>query len=277
MASSSRLPPAFLLVAAFLATPVCALPKILCLHGGGGNGAGFQRSSNVAALESALSAQYQFVYADAPEAGGLWIRDAPGGKGAGTTDPNWAATSMTYLDNLVESQGPFKGILGYSQGSAFATYYLSQRQANQTAPFQFAMLFCGYIPTVHAGLTDAINAASPFHGISTLVFMGQNDFIIQNSLTSAQAEKFTSPTIVTSNVAGHDLPASSDPTFSSVTSFAETGSSSGGGGGGVSSDGGDGAAPDQGSASDADAAIATTMWTKLVLSLGCLVATWYAL
>eukprot|EP00966_Prymnesium_polylepis_P083731 1939406-Prymnesium_polylepis.1 len=161
----------------------------------------------------APAATYQFVFAQGPETGSLWIRDPPGGKSAATTDPNWASTSVNYLNNLVSTQGPFYGILGYSQGSAMATYYLS---VVATGTFQKAFLFCGYLPETHTGLMNSINSASPFSNVPALVFMGVNDFTITNSMTNAQAAKFTSPTVVTSSSAGHHLPYSSDATYSTV-------------------------------------------------------------
>ena len=32
-----------------------------------------------------------------------------------TTDPNWAEASINYLDNMVATEGPFYGLLGFSQ------------------------------------------------------------------------------------------------------------------------------------------------------------------
>ena len=100
----------------------------------------------MAGIRSSLS-QHQYVFASAPYAGNLWIRDAPGGKSGGTSDPNWAAQSFSYLDNIVASQGPFDAIMGYSQGAAMTILYLSQRASS----FRFAVTFCGGIPTVHRG------------------------------------------------------------------------------------------------------------------------------
>merc|ERR1719330_2163640 len=105
---------------------------------------------------------FEFYFADAPYAGGLWMMDPPGGKGAPTTDPNWAIESYNYLDTVVASEGPFHGIAGYSQGSAFVSAYLSHAPANT---FQVAIMFCGYIPTTHEGITADIQSASPFGNI----------------------------------------------------------------------------------------------------------------
>ena len=79
-------------------------------------------------IRAAMGSGHTFVYASGPSSyGGLWIRDPPGGMENPTTDPNWAQSSFTYLDNMVATQGPFDAIVGYSQGAAMTILYLSQR------------------------------------------------------------------------------------------------------------------------------------------------------
>ena len=173
-----RMRGSLLLVALAALIDVASPLKILCLHGGGGDGPSFQSDPGMVALESSLGSTFEFVYASGPYAGGLWIMDPPGGKNQPTTDPNWASQSVAVLDNLVATQGPFHGLLGYSQGTAMALTYLASAP---TSTFEVVMLFCGYIPTTHTGLTNSISAASPFGGINALVWMGANDFIITNA------------------------------------------------------------------------------------------------
>ena len=190
-------------------------PKILCLHGGGGN-----QNSIAAAVTDIANAlpEYEFVYVNGAygQNSYLWIRDPPGGKDQPTTDPGWADESIQVLDDILEAQGPFHGILGYSQGAAFVPVYLS-RVPNDT--FRVAITFCGYLPTTHLGLIDIVQERSPFGNISHLVWMGGNDFIISNSMTREMAAEFTSPSIINSNAAGHVVPASNDPTFEQVVSW----------------------------------------------------------
>jgi hypothetical protein len=71
----------------------------------------------------------------------LWYGDPPGGKGQPTTDANWASAAFATLDGLVSSQGPFDGIVGYSQGAAMTIVYLSTHSVLST--FRFAVTFCG--------------------------------------------------------------------------------------------------------------------------------------
>ena len=40
---------------------------------------------------------FEFIFAETPEEGGVWVRDPPGGKEQGTNDPNWADASINYL------------------------------------------------------------------------------------------------------------------------------------------------------------------------------------
>lgn len=111
-----------LLLATVLVPGTNALPKILCLHGGGSNGVGFQATLASQGYISALSDRYEFVFANAGNDLGsgsrVWLLDPPGGKSEPTNDPTWAAASFDALDELVAAHGPFYAILGYSQGSA---------------------------------------------------------------------------------------------------------------------------------------------------------------
>lgn len=191
------------------AAVVAQRPKILVLHGGGGNGN--MMRNGVRDLTNALSGDFDFAFPSAPYSGGLWMRDPPGGKGAPTTNPDWAVNSITYLNNYVRNQGPFVGIMGYSQGAAFVPVYLAQGDAT----FEFAAMFCGYVPNTHQGIVNSINNVAPF-SIPALVWMGANDGIISNSMTREQATLFISPDIITSASGGHEVPSNSDPTFSQV-------------------------------------------------------------
>jgi predicted esterase len=186
-------------------------PKILALHGGGGNGAGFSRQRGVRDLAAALP-QYEFVFANAPEAGGLWLRD-PHSKKQPTTDPNWSSKSISYLDKFVAKHGPFYGLMAYSQGTPMSLAYLAHKPCNT---FKKIALFNGYAPTTHKGLLASIDRAAPFK-TNTLVFSGAKDVFA--SLSPSLAARFQSTVQIQSRTAGHHLPYSDDATFSQVVSF----------------------------------------------------------
>jgi len=200
-------------------------PKILCLHGGGGNGAGFSQEWGMRDLEEALPS-YEFVYADggypleSSDNNYLWIPDPPGGKGEPTTDPAFSDASVANLDALLESEGPFAGILGYSQGAAYVPVYLS-RVPDGT--FGFAMMFCGYPTLTHQGILETVENRATFANLNSLVWIGDNDSVIPPELTLETIPFFENPVVIESEVGGHEVPWRSDPTFGVVVAFVETG------------------------------------------------------
>jgi len=210
------------------ATPTLAQqrPKILALHGGGGSGNSFPGNRGMRDLEDSLPG-FEFVYATGgyPIGGDsyLWINDPPGGKGQATTDPAFSDDSIAALDEIRESQGPFAGILGYSQGAAYVPVYLSRVPSDT---FDFALMFCGYPTETHQGILEVVEERAPF-SVPSLIWIGEQDGVIPPGLTRETIPFFVSPTVVTSPRGGHDVPRNTDATFSQVVSFV---SNVGGGG-----------------------------------------------
>ncbi|OUV39345.1 MAG: hypothetical protein CMA18_002785 [Methanobacteriota archaeon] len=196
--------------------PVATTKKILALHGGGETASGLASQQGMQDLMDALP-EFEFVFASAPESNDVWIRDPPGGKGEPTTSPNWADTSISYLDQVVADQGPFYALLGYSQGAAMIPVYL----ANSDNTFNRVMLYNGYLPTSHEGLIDTIEAVEPFT-TPAMVFSGENDEWFKD-LAPALAAKFTGSLDLHSQTAGHNLPYESDQHFDSILDFIREG------------------------------------------------------
>ena len=194
------------------------LPKILCLHGGGDSAAIFQSDPAMQDLIGAVS-EFEFIFVDAPEEGGLWIRDPPEGKDQGTSDPDWADTSISFLDQYITENGPFYGILGFSQGAAMIPVYL----AHSSFTFEMAIMFNGYMPTTHYGLIETIEQNAPFE-TDSLIFEGEQDPFAYGS--DELAGNFSNPKHVISNDADHHLPFSNDDTFGEVVDFFVRSSSS---------------------------------------------------
>ena len=188
--------------------------KILALHGGGETSASFSSQAGMVSLMNNLP-EFEFVFANAPS-NNVWIQDPPGGKVDPTTDPNWADDSIAYLDNLVSEQGPFFGILGYSQGAAFIPVYL----ANTSNKFNIALMNNGYLPTTHQGLMDTINSFAPFQ-ITSVTFSGENDFGFKD-LAQGLADTFNNSLNIRSSIAGHHLPFENDPAFDLILNFIST-------------------------------------------------------
>ena len=110
--------------------------------------------------------------------------------------------SVTVIDTHVTNDGPFDALMGYSQGAAMVLLYLSEYASR----FQFAVTFCGYLPSTHTGLNNRIAAAAPM-SIPILFYMGTADAVIDNALTREAAAQFSNPTIVVDG-GGHAPPQS---------------------------------------------------------------------
>ena len=135
-----------MLLSAALCCLAHAKKKVLVLHGGGQSASGMRYVT--ADLRSALS-NYEFVYAfigSASTGEGWWA--SPVSKGTPTTDKDHAQTMVNKLNTIVNRDGPFDGIMGYSQGAAAVPVYLSNIK---DGTFKWAVMFCGYIPTTHTG------------------------------------------------------------------------------------------------------------------------------
>lgn len=195
----------------FISTQLSA-SRILCLHGGGGSASSLEYQQGMQDLIAALP-NCEFIFASSPIAGGVWYNDPPGGGKEPTNDPNWAETSVNYLNNFIDANGPFDAILGYSQGVPMSLVYL----ATGSYDFGNVLLFNGYLPTTHIGLISVIDANSPYTQ-SALIFIAQNDtYFFQIGLEVKS--KFANYAELISTSAGHALPAQSDANFQSVVNF----------------------------------------------------------
>lgn len=197
--------------------PITSKYKILCLHGGNMTGEGFKYLMKDYISE--LSSRYEFYFPDANDyTEGVWVKDPPLGKEIPTTDRNWAKDSVDKLHAYTVKYGPFKGILGYSQGAMFATYYLTQVPLGT---FDFAVLFCGYKPLTHKGLLETIDEhiIKQTFSLNTLVYSGKLDTIISNELTDELALLFNNVTKVRSPNLGHTLPLLFSSEYNTIIKF----------------------------------------------------------
>merc|ERR1712176_1243381 len=193
--------------------PADGRPRILALHGGGGDGAGFSMDQGVRHLMDAVGDNFEFVFASAPQ-NGLWMRDPPG-KDQPTNDPAWADVALNYLDDFIAQNGPFYAMLGYSQGSAIIPVYLSNRPEMQDQ-FDRVMMYCGYTPTTHLGLMETLNANAPL-STTAMVFSGVHDPFAFGA--PDQVAVFTDVVHYESSEAGHHLPMRNDPEFQNTVDF----------------------------------------------------------
>ena len=186
--------------------------KILALHGGGDSANSMTNS--LKNLKDTLGIKFDFVsvsLGDNANKGETWWVDE---KPNTTYDRNHANNMVNKLNTIVEQQGPFWGILGFSQGAAAVPVYLSNRNDK---PFEVAIMFCGYLTTTHQGLLDKVNEKAPFNGIRSLHWLSESDWF--KTLSKELTSKFTDPIIINDPSAGHIVPNNKNTSFNNVVSW----------------------------------------------------------
>tara|TARA_A100001015_G_scaffold310451_1_gene411868 strand:- start:107 stop:796 length:690 start_codon:yes stop_codon:yes gene_type:complete len=193
-------------------------PKIFCLHGGGQSASSFELQ--LIDLMNALP-EFEFVFAETPEIGNVWIRDPPDGKDHPTTDPDWARKSHLYLDQIVREEGPFYAILGYSQGGAMVLAYLAYLQENnKLISFEKVILFNSYFPETHYGLMSSIR--NLLTEVPIFKIVGKNDILFYELGKTVYDELKNSDNIITlieDEILGHYPPLKGYSSFKEVVNF----------------------------------------------------------
>ncbi|KAI9839498.1 MAG: hypothetical protein M1819_002123 [Sarea resinae] len=143
------------------------LPKILCLHGGGSSAAIF--SIQTRKLRHALRNDFRFVFVDAPfecEAGpgvlpifegsgpfSEWLRDGQSEQ----QEAKQLEVVQAILDDVLQEQGPFAGVLGFSQGARIAAGLLLREEEQRLEDertgicrdyLHFGVFLCGTFPAI---------------------------------------------------------------------------------------------------------------------------------
>lgn len=126
--------------------------RVLCLHGYTSSASRLQRQ--LAPVAAALEPYAQFIFVDGPFSappGHAWW-DAKTAEGVTTYD-GWLK-SRWYLHSVFHEQGPFDGILGFSQGAILSSVLVSLWPEFM---FDFAVLIGGfkardnYLATIYDG------------------------------------------------------------------------------------------------------------------------------
>jgi len=175
--------------------------KILCLHGGGMSGPGFERQ--LSDLRNRFGPLVQLVCPTAPRGvgdAGLWFGD-PGKQGAESV--GWWDESVTQLRSVIATQGPFDGVLGYSMGCTAAFSLLA---AVPEGTFRFALLACGYLPVNHDGAMAQLAARRPL-SVPSLHMHGAQDNTIPNDSSRQMLPYFAEGAAeVCAHPGAHDVP-----------------------------------------------------------------------
>ncbi|KAF9884472.1 hypothetical protein FE257_001733 [Aspergillus nanangensis] len=127
--------------------------RFLCLHGAGTSAEIFEIQSG--GITQALEDEgHEFVYVD----GRQESEPEPELKGAGippffTHYPRDRAPgedlirAFEHITNIIETQGPFDGVMGFSQGAGVSSALIAHRaKTNQKPLFKLAVFICGAAP-----------------------------------------------------------------------------------------------------------------------------------
>lgn len=189
--------------------------RVLCLHGYHGSAAVLR--SQLLPLITGTESLVDYVLVDAPARAsgdfGWWHavdtpnsspREDPGVSGS-RHYLGWGRTHE-WLATLFAEQGPFDGVLGFSQGAALTGLLAGLRapSGNATAErpvqFDFAVVISGF-PSVDPDHAQLYQSKDSFD-VPSLHIVGRNDFLVPPPLSFDLASRFTSPVIL-EHAGGH--------------------------------------------------------------------------
>jgi hypothetical protein len=171
--------------------------RLLCLHGYHGSAARLR--NQMAGLVSAMPSNVEFVYVDAPSLAsgdfGWWHEGFSG----------WEQTRQWAVD-LFDSQPPFDGLFGFSQGAALtgllaAVNESEYHRASAESWFEFAVMVGGFKSDSprHAELFERSLALPSVH------VMGRSDGIVPIGDSRELATAFKDPLVI-EHSGGHIVP-----------------------------------------------------------------------
>ncbi|KAL7935482.1 DUF341 domain-containing protein [Trichoderma chlorosporum] len=124
--------------------------KILCLHGGGTSSQIFEIQTAAIRRELSMDSSFVFEFLEGniawPPPAGIHEFMPEATEFFGYYDLNQPTTITQAVDQLeeyVRSEGPFDGVIGFSQGAGLAAMLLMRAHNRVTPIFSFAIFFCG--------------------------------------------------------------------------------------------------------------------------------------
>eukprot|EP00656_Telonema_subtile_P002303 TRINITY_DN11012_c0_g1_i1.p1 TRINITY_DN11012_c0_g1~~TRINITY_DN11012_c0_g1_i1.p1 ORF type:complete len:182 (-),score=26.80 TRINITY_DN11012_c0_g1_i1:261-806(-) len=168
--------------------------RVLCLHGFGESRDSM--TSRVAPLATSLGDKYQLVV---PPHSEPWWRASS----MLCPDYRGCADSLEWLRGFVEANGPFEGVLGFSQGACLAALLCALQDKGEQWGFQFAVICCGF--QSRDSRHDELFAGQI--SIRSLHVIGDRDWCFLRWMAKSLAEKkFRVPTVLHHDGA-HEFPA----------------------------------------------------------------------
>ncbi|KAF4443748.1 DUF341 domain-containing protein [Fusarium austroafricanum] len=133
--------------------------RILCLHGMGTNSKVLEMQTSALRHQLGHSQSHKYEYVDGAEPN----KPAPGleafihpEESFAYYNPKSAESVLAAIDDLSEyiaEEGPFDGVLGFSQGASLAAMIIARARHSNPAPFQFAIFFCAGLPYCEKALS----------------------------------------------------------------------------------------------------------------------------
>ncbi|KAL1491617.1 hypothetical protein ABEB36_012188 [Hypothenemus hampei] len=113
--------------------------------------------------------------------------------------------SVEFIEKIFEKEGPFDGILGFSQGACFLGLLcdLQQRGLTKHIKFNFAIMASGFKSQSLPHMKYYLEPIT----LPSLHIFGENDQIIPTEMSEVLSISFEEPTVV-KHPGGHYLPAS---------------------------------------------------------------------
>ncbi|XP_077360946.1 esterase OVCA2 [Festucalex cinctus] len=201
--------------------------RVLCVHGYRQNGASFREKTGD--LRKLLKNKVHFVYVDAPhllvqgegqegvgsaaggdrDARGWWFSDP----GARTFSAQQQCVESAGLDESVAAvreavrrDGPFDGVLGFSQGAALVAMLCALQESNAEPDFafRFAILVAGF----RSACTQHLSFYSTPLQMASMHVIGLEDGVIPADMSRDLLPIFRDPHVLT-HPGGHFVPAAS--------------------------------------------------------------------
>ncbi|KJX98972.1 ef-hand calcium-binding domain protein [Zymoseptoria brevis] len=126
--------------------------KLLCLHGVGGNAQMFEAQTNqITSVLKSYGHEFDFydgvIDCEPPDDRIKQIYPPPYLAFYKSPIPEDVADAVDLIESIIEDEGPFDGILGFSQGCCVATSLMFERQkANTKPPFRFGVFIGASLP-----------------------------------------------------------------------------------------------------------------------------------
>ncbi|CAD6581278.1 MAG: hypothetical protein TREMPRED_002971 [Tremellales sp. Tagirdzhanova-0007] len=185
--------------------------RILCLHGYGGTASTL--STQLSSLLSLLAPYAELVFMDAPSIPhgdyGWWHARSRVQYGGDVVYEGWDRTRQGLIDTFA-SEGPFDGILGFSQGAIVAGVLCGMNagpngktSAETPFKFNFAIMIGGFIAR-DTSLSQFFERRE-LYTIPSLHVYGERDGVVSPDSSHALAEMFKHPTLITHG-GGHIIP-----------------------------------------------------------------------